>query len=318
MKHLAAAPLPAIREKPEERAWTEKIAELLRALHRVAGADAPKIVLQGGTAARLGHGLSRPSNDIDLDLSAPIDAWNLLDRAASEIGCTSLIETHRKRQSKGKITLSDPHMGSTVIEADLHVVHDDARIEAIESGTATEIRNGIRMYAAPILAAQKIAMATEPGRRRRARDRYDITWWLHNHIEAVNPQQRIALDQAIRNDPRLSEEWHARHGKDPIISRVDSNTVNDALRLALDRDPVILADRYPEGNLNIEANPTEGIELQWRHGPDSNRTDDIAQFDTDRDFEQYMIQMQIWRPDEIPEVLEELTRKREQVRARSR
>ena len=114
MKHLDGAPLPAIREEPEERAWEERIGDLLREADRGAVPGALRLVLRGGTAAKIGHGLNRPSKDIDGDMTGPGDGWALLCEAAQSAGLTALAKPERRRAQKGRLVLSEP--GSTGID----------------------------------------------------------------------------------------------------------------------------------------------------------------------------------------------------------
>ena len=317
MKHLEVAPLPPIDAGPDEDAWQERIADVLRELDGGRVRSAPRIILRGGTAARLGHGLTRPSRDIDADLTEPLDVWALLHAAAARAGLAALAEPRRGRGQKGQLTLTDPAIArAAIVEVDLRILRDPRTLATI--GACTERRNGIWMYTAAELARQKIEMATESGRRRRAKDRYDIAWWLRNHVEHVAPEQRLALDTALERDPMLANAWDNDHRRDRIMRRIDSEAVHDALTTALERDPAVLQRRWPEGQLQIRVAMRGGADLTWRCRPQDETTLPIATFNHDRDLEQFMVRMRLWSPEEVPELLQELTLERQRARARSR
>ena len=54
---------------------------MLRCLDRAEGREQSRIILHGGTAARLGHGRTRASADIDADATETLDVWELLSEA---------------------------------------------------------------------------------------------------------------------------------------------------------------------------------------------------------------------------------------------
>ena len=315
MKHLDGAPLPAIAEEPEERAWEERIGDLLREVNRRPAPGPGRLILRGGTAAKIGHGLTRPSRDIDADVIGPADVWSFLSEGAHRAGLTALAKPERGRTQKGQLILSDPRTGTTAVEVDVRTIRDPQRVYAIESTTIVERRHGILMYKAQELARQKIEMATEPGRRRRAKDRYDITWWLRNRPECVAPEQRIALDRALRGRSELKEKWDETHPKDRIMQRTNGATVHDALMRTLDCDPVVLGDRSPDGTLHINIHMTGGATLAWQENPETKERSEIATLGSDNELETFMVRMGLWKQEEIPKLLKELTLERERARA---
>ena len=317
MKHLGGAPLPAIAEEPEERAWEERIGDLLREVNRSQAPSAGRLILRGGTAAKIGHGLTRPSRDIDADVIGPADVWAILREGAHRAGLTALAKPDRRRTQKGQLVLSDPRTGTASVEVDVRTIREPKWAGAIESMTIVERRHGILMYNAHELIRQKIEMATEPGRRRRAKDRYDIAWWLRNRPECVAPEQRVALDRALRGTSELKEKWDETHPKDRIMQRINSATVHDALMRTLDCDPVVLWDRSPDGTLHINIHMTGGATLAWQEEPETEERSEIATLGSDNELETFMVQMGLWEQKEVPERLKELTLERERARART-
>ena len=167
MKHIERAPLPEIREDHDERAWTERIADLLREIDRVLVGQRGRLILRGGTAAKLGHGLQRPSKDIGADMAGELDVWKTLQQGAAQAGMIALTKPDRRRRLKGALVLTDPGVGSTTVQVDMRVLRDPHTLRGINVGTIAEKRHGIRMYKPEQLAQQKIEKAAQPGRRSR-------------------------------------------------------------------------------------------------------------------------------------------------------
>ena len=300
VKHLASAPLPTIAATPDEDAWDEHVGDLLRQLDSPLERETPRIILRGGTAARLGHGLGRPSRDIDADMTEGLDIWALLEDAATRAGMIALAQPARRHRLKGRLMLAHPAMTTpAVIDVDVRELRDPQELRSLRQ--RTERRRGIWMYTAAELARQKIAMAVEPGRRRRAKDRFDIAWWLRTHIEHIPPQQRIALDHALRTDPGLRAAWDAQHASDETMNRVDARTVHDALTAALDRDPAVRAQREPEGRLRIEMSRQGTAQVLWTNPAAQRAPTALATFDNHAELETFMVRMGLWTPDQARE-----------------
>ena len=318
MKHLEGSPLPPISASPDDEAWQERIGDLLRELDKARARSTPRVILRGGTAAKLGHGLTRPSLDIDVDLTEPIDLWALLTEAATRAEIVAIAKPNRGHTQKGELVLTDPGIATAaMVEVDVRTLRGPHTLETIR--TRTVRKNGIWMYTARELARQKIEMATEPGRRRRSKDRYDIAWWLRTHIEHIEPEQRIALDEALRTEATLMNAWDNDHRTDRIMHRIKNTDVNDALMAALDRDPLVLQQRWPEGHLQIGIGVKAGATLTWnRSAEDTTAPLPVGTFNTDRELETFMTRMRVWTPQEAPEMLKELTLERVRALARNR
>ena len=306
IEHLQSAPLPEIDAEPAQRIWEERIGDLLREVRHEG------FILRGGTAARLGHGLTRPSQDIDADLTQPRAVWSMLENGASRAGMIAVGQPEGKSALKGRLMLTDKRIGmSTTIGVDIRIIREREILDSVDS--LTEHRNGILMYSAGELARQKVEMAIEPGRRRRAKDRYDITWWLHNHIEHVRPGLRAELDEALREDRSLRSRWEADHARNATMRRVNAASVRDALVTALDRDPAALERRWPLGGMEIHTHARTGATIGWRTQPQDGALRPIATCDSDAEVAQFMRQMQLLDPREIPELLKQLTQERARV-----
>ena len=312
-----SAPLPPIAQKPQEQAWEERLADLLREVTRTEGERDAVLVLRDGTAARLGHALTRPSRDIDADIVGHCDVWTVFAQAAERAGMTAIAEPEPGHALKGKLTLNDPWIGTTAITVDIRQIRDPERIEAIRNETLSERRNGIRMYIARELAEQKIGMFTSRSRHR-ARDRYDLAWWLRNRIDVVPDHTRAAIDRRLRSEPEAKAVWDTSHREDPVLARVKAEHVHDALLAALDNDPAVLQSRNPNGRLEIMADGYEGALVEWRSDPDNNRATIIAELENDQELEAFMVSRGLWKAEDLPRHFGALADARAQARALGR
>ena len=303
MKHLASAPLPAIAATGDEETWERRIGDMLTRLDDADQRKQPRIILRGGTAARLGHGLSRPSADIDADATEALDIWALLTQAAQRAGLIAMATPARRSTTKGRLTLSDPRIATPKsIDIDVRIVRDPEVLASI--GKLTERRNGIWMYTARELARQKIEMATEPGRRRRAKDRYDIAWWLHNGIEHIAPELRTELDRALRADALIAVQWDTQHRRSEMLNRIESTVVHDALMTALDRDPAVLKERWPDGRLTMSVHAKNPTEVTWQREPPKPSQLAIGSFTNDDELASFMLRMGLRSERDTPKLLE--------------
>ena len=307
--------MATVAHTPDEAAWEQQLENLLRAANEIAIERGARMVLKGGTAARIGYGLTRPSRDIDLDIVGDIDTWSVLVEAGDRAGLIVTAEPQRHRPMKGFLVIHHPDIGSTSLEVDLRRVRDRASIEAITDRDHTRWRHGICMYSAQALARQKIKLVTEPGGRRKGRDRYDIAWWLLNHIDMVPAQLRTRLDEVMHSDPTLKTQWDENHRDDRIMNRVSEQTVHNALRYALDTDIAVLSHRWPQGKATVEIAPRSGATVQWV-GTERNPEEHVivAEFEDDAALETFMVTQHLWKSEEVPQHIRGLEDERETLR----
>ena len=165
------------------------------------------------------------------------------------------------------------------------------------------------MYRAPELFNQEVEMATDAGRRRRAKDRYDLASWLTAKREHTGPKERIALDRAVRTDPPgLVSDRDRVHGEDPVMRRISRDTVHNALKDMLDHDPAVLSARWPNGQLVVEIRLSEGARLFWNH---ESRSEPVTTTKTDGELAALMQREKLWNAEEIPERLREISLERQ-------
>ena len=266
--------------------------------------------------AQLGHGIARPSRDIDVDVTGDGDPWERLAAAARQAGLHAMAEPSAKHRLKGTLTLADDAIGTTRIEVDIRPIREAEAIARLDDPAVTETRQGIRMYTARELAAQKITMVTER-LRLRGRDRYDIAWWLRQRPDAVAPAHRIALDRALRADPEIRTAWDANHREDEILRRVRPEAVHDALNAALDGDPHVLFARHPEGEIELMIDSVGGASVEWTPAPGDPRTRTLAELDTDQELEHFMVSRGLWAPSDAPAHHATLAQARETAQLRA-
>ena len=320
---MGIEPLPEIEASPEEEVTTELVARVMRALAEQGGESAPStiIVMRGGTAAKLAYGLTRPSKDIDLDIVGgrrDRDIWSLIEEAAEHAGLLAIAERDRKSRLKGRLQLSDGRAPSLTIDVDARPVHEPATGAAIAEGRITARRNGILTYRPGILAEQKLALAALPEPRLRAKDRYDIAWWLTHGIEHVPPQLRTDLDQTLRDRPEIRGEWDRKHRLDAVTQRIDPMSVHRTLTTALDHDPVVLVRRQPGSSLELNVGLNAGGQLTWQRTPDDREPRLLARFANDQDVQRYMTAYGIWDRRDVPERIRELQAERARARQKTR
>ena len=308
-------PVPEIPSTAKEEATADLIGRVMRVLADQGDQrDAPFIaVMRGGTAAKLAYGLTRPSKDINLDIvsgTGTINVWQLIEEAAERAGLLAMAEPDRGSRSKGKLQLSDRRTPSLTIDVDAQRVHDRSRAAAITEGRITTRRNGILTYRPDVLAKQKLALAGLPEARLRAKDRYDIAWWLTHQIGSVPPGLRIDLDQTLRDGPGIRIEWDRKHERDPITQRIEPATVHDTLASALDHDPAVLVAREPGSSLELHVGRNAGGVLRWMRAPDDPEPRVLGRFANDQDVQRYMTAYGLWHEREVPEVLRSLQAER--------
>ena len=315
--------MPEILSTTEEEATADLVGRVMRVLADQGDQrDAPIIaVMRGGTAAKLAYGLTRPSKDIGLDIVTGTGAahvsgnvWQLIEEAAERAGLLAMAEPDRGSRSKGKLQLSDRRTRSLTmsltIDVDAQRVHDRSRAAAITEGRITTRRNGILTYRPDVLAKQKLALAALPEPRLRAKDRYDIAWWLTHQIGSVPPGLRTDLDQTLRDGPGIRIEWDRKHECDPITQRIEPATVHDTLASALDHDPAVLVAREPGSSLELHVGRNAGGVLRWMRAPDDPEPRVLGRFANDQDVQRYMTAYGLWHEREVPELLRSLQAER--------
>ncbi len=311
LPHLA--PLPAVREQPEQQLATDLVASVMREVNRSLHSTDHRIVMRGGTAAKIGYGLTRPSQDIDIDIVGDVDIWTTLRQAAEDLNITAIAEPRRRHALKGTITILSEPFGPLTAAIDIRRIHDRQTAEDILERTAVETRSEILMYRAESLVTQKFALIELPDHRLRAKDRYDIAWWLTEHMEAVSPQQRIRLSETLRQRPELRDRWDHDHRRHDDLNTLNPDVVHQAITSTLARDPAVLHARWPDGHLRLDLTATSHTSLAWVHGDQQQNIQPIAELSGNHQLEQFMTAYGIWQPADVPARLREIALERQRA-----
>lgn len=311
LPHLT--PLPPVRELPEQQLATDLVASVMRQVNRSLRDTEHRIIMRGGTAAKIGHGLSRPSQDIDVDVVGDVDIWATLRQAAEDLGIIAIAEPHRRHALKGAITIHSDQFGPLSSAIDIRRIRDSQAAQDIVDHSTAETRSEILMYRAESLVVQKFALIDLPDHRLRAKDRYDIAWWLTEHMDAVPPQQRIRLDDIIRQRPQLRNRWDRDHQRHDDLNTLNPDIIHQAIISTLDRDPAVLHTRWPDGHLRLDLSATSHTGLAWVYGDQQQNIQPIAELSGNHQLEQFMTAYGIWQPAEVPARLREIAHKRQRA-----
>ena len=185
--------------------------------------------------------------------------------AQAKSGMAVAVRRESRRGRRFEVQLGHPRFGGNLTSVDTRVLRGDKAETAKQE--LSIYASGVRVYRPEELVRQKMALAIDPMERRRARDRYDLAWWLTNRMECVAPSDRVDLDRALSQGTALQDAWDLSHRKDAILSRVPSEDVQAALDAALASDPIVLLSRHSQGSVTIDASMQEGCGLFWQNGP---------------------------------------------------
>lgn len=195
-------------------------------------AESP-LVLKGGTALLLAHGVDRYSEAIDFDAPVAINLEARIKRAAQHVGAQVEGIRVRKNTATTRRYLVDFTQGG---QADTLNIEMSLRDKAIDEQAVVN-RAGLRVYGVETLIEQKIDALEH---RTRARDLYDLAFLMTHHAERFTPAQLERLTTQV-NDP---DQLHSRFLGDFIADTVIPQTTLDDVVLALHlRTEQVLAER---------------------------------------------------------------------------
>lgn len=175
--------------------------------------DTP-MVLKGGTALLLAHGLDRYSEDLDFDSTHKINPKAKIKAAfrTTKINMTDLkVRKHTDTVSRwmvyykgpigeGSVKLEVSHR-STIIDPDSHTLID-----------------GIQVYKLPALIDQKLAAIRG---RSKVRDLYDIGFLVRESPECFSDEACRQLVEMVSDVAGLVSRYAADHAYDTILAGED-------------------------------------------------------------------------------------------------
>ena len=232
--------LRPIQSEPDEQTLMEVLKEIARKLakHRVLRGhphgEAP-LAVKGGTGMVMSLGLTRPSTDLDIDVSRRGLTPTALSGAVREIaGGLPGFAVERcdvKQHGRGYIRLwirREGREGRIQTKIDMQVCdgrqahpHRAARPNGIDPSNVDSV-HGAPIYRSDILIAKKLNALIGENARQQARDLYDAAWILSNHPQSVPHESLRRLDAYISGLSANEEaQWERLFMQDYVMSRID-------------------------------------------------------------------------------------------------
>ena len=227
--------------------------EIVTALTIHPGFRRTPIVCKGGTRMALGYGLPRPSTDLDLACGGAVDKAQVLEVAVAAITRErhrTVVRADIKQRGHGYLRL---HWVDEAAAAEVQTSMDVQTNDPLAVPDNAIIRHGFRTFDLKTMARSKLSTLVGKRPRIAARDLYDAAWLMERHMEAVHPNERIALWETIHVTVLdRADEWTRLFRTDDILSRSSLDQVWDSLEASLAHDPLVLLHRDPEGTLNLK------------------------------------------------------------------
>ena len=232
--------LSPIMFEPDEQALMEVLKEIAHQLanHRVLrgapNGEAP-LAVKGGTGMVIGLGLTRPSTDLDIDVSKRSLTPAALSVAVREIADSlpgfAVERCDVKQHGRGYIRLWIKRKGRDGrFQSKIDMQVCDGR-QAHPRGVArpngicpesVDWVQGAPIYREDVLIAKKLNTLVGENARQQARDLYDAAWILCNHPQSVSHESLHRLDAYINNLSSSEEaQWERLFKQDYIMSRTD-------------------------------------------------------------------------------------------------
>ena len=169
------------------------------------------MVLKGGTALMLAHGLDRFSEDIDLDAKKGFSLEAAIKKgcARSGVNINALQIAKDTETTKRYFVDYDSEFGARRLKI------ESSMRENIKFSEVEKI-NGVQVYSVGALIEQKIR-ATQG--RDKIRDLYDLNFLLRNHSDKFTADHLGGLKEFC--DPEhVKEKYKANYGKDKLLSHL--------------------------------------------------------------------------------------------------
>ena len=232
--------LRPINPEPSEQALMEVLAVIVRQLatHRLLRGSpqgqAP-LAVKGGTGLVMGLGLTRPSTDLDIDVSkrslTPSALADAVREIVGELPDVNLERCDVKQHGRGYMRLWFRKEGLDArIETKIDMLVCDggrahpqweARPNGIDPNSVNWV-GGAPIYKKNVLIAKKLNTLIGERTRQQARDLYDAAWILCHHPQCVAIESlRRLYAYANIHVPTEESRWEELFSQDPIMSRAD-------------------------------------------------------------------------------------------------
>lgn len=206
--------------------------------------DTP-MILKGGTALLLAHGLDRYSEDLDFDCTVSITLDAKLKRAASKAG-VKITDTRLKKNTETTkrymVEFAGKH-GTSAIK-----IETSLRADSIDPKTVVNV-DGMNVYNVRTIIDQKL-QCTEG--RSKVRDLYDLDFLARAHPDQFTKPQAQALAQLTANPDLIHSRYAADHQGDSLLG----SKPLDELALSIS---VRAGELAAAMSTDVKANPVEGL-----------------------------------------------------------
>ncbi|MAY42514.1 MULTISPECIES: nucleotidyl transferase AbiEii/AbiGii toxin family protein [unclassified Neptuniibacter] len=175
--------------------------------------DSP-MILKGGTALMLCHGLDRYSEDLDFDSTVPINPESRMKDAfhGISINLESIKKTKDTQTTKRWMLEYSGPEGKGRLKFEVSY-----RASQIDEQAYTTI-NDIKVYHAQELISQKLNAAEN---RSKIRDLFDLGYLAREFADLFTPDQVSTLNTMVSDLDSLQSRYVADHIEDSILKDID-------------------------------------------------------------------------------------------------
>ena len=193
------------------------------------------LAVKGGTGLVMGLGLTRPSTDLDIDVSkrnlTPVALADAVREIVSGLPGVAVERCDVKQHGRGYMRLwfrCDGLDDRLETKIDMQVCdggqahpHREARPAGIDPNSIAWV-NGAPIYKPDVLVAKKLKTLVGDHTREQARDLYDAAWILLNHPQCVALETLRAFNAYANSlSPNDEANWETLFSRDLIMSRAD-------------------------------------------------------------------------------------------------
>ena len=241
--------LPPIQDTHTDCERLALIAHLARAVS--TGSGRAVAAMTGGSALRLCHGLTRPSFDLDLDVSERRNWLRTIRNAVASSPWQRGAIVDRKQGGRGpvRIVVNAGAPGEWSTKVDTRIC--DGTHHPLLALRDCETVNGIRVRRVQHIARRKREKLLGSDFREQGRDLYDYAWLVSNRPDAVPVAWRVEFRDWVLGWSKPDEQrWMRTIADDRALSGANPTRVVAGVYRALEQDPGL---RYRDAVVDQEA-----------------------------------------------------------------
>ena len=213
---------------------------LIAHLAKAVSADAGRAVaaMTGGSALRLCHGLTRPSFDLDLDVSERRNWLALVRRTVASSPWRGTATVDRKQGGRGpiRIVVNAGAADEWGTKVDLRIC--DGTHHPLLAPADCETVNEIRVRPLAHIGRRKREKLLGADFREQGRDLYDYAWLVANKPNAVPVAWRVEFrDWVLRWGKPDEQRWLRTIAADRALAGANPTQVVAGVYDALEQDP---------------------------------------------------------------------------------